>query len=452
MAANPQSAFLSTTPFHPSLSQMAARQFNEERRVQPGFDASKADSLFARGLSKVENKLKDTRDSLDWETIKRSPQKLKQKTKLVSYTVDEEFNALHEQFCAKIKGLKSLVSHTTAYVELVSRLLDHSREIAAAASDLFDPCFSLLHETKIEIRKQMKKVDLKSLEYVFPSTSAKARFEEEYRIWDDTRLYTSTVGNIDMAVMCELQWLASTVSGKVDQVLKYAATIEKHIRTRSHILLDYDTAYNVVDTLALKQKTEELSIKQSRQYYNSERKLDALLEDYNKINTALKEELPYFFKLLAAFIQPLHIMTYYVNLMVTYQFSTNILSLQEEFGISVEDLQSADFGAILERERLARVLLATDILETLTITQFRKSYFDSLTRSEVQPVSAVVSNFDPTAQYCKALFNFKGVEDGDLPFNGGDIIKVLDDSGSWWRGKLGAKTGTFPSNYVERCL
>lgn len=431
---------------------MTARGFNEESKVQTPLSLSKTSSFLARSLSRVENTLRDTGDYLDWETIKRLPHRLKQKTKLVSYTVDEEFDALHEQFCSKMKALRLLASYTTTYIEQVKGLLQHSKEVAAAAGELFDPCFSLPHETKIELRTKMKKVGLKSLDEVFPSTEAKALFQEEYRVWDDTRVYSATVDNIELAIMSELARLDTTVSEKVALVVKYSASIEKHIRTRSHVLLDYDRAYDTVDGLALKQKTAELTVKQGRQYYHAERKLGPLQEAYARINTLLKEELPYFFRLAAALIQQLHVLTYYVNLMVTYQFSSNLLGLREEFDICVEQLQCADFEALLVNDTAQKTLLAVAKLERLGITQFRKSYLESLTRSLTLPMSCVVSNYDPVAQYCKAIFNFKGVEPGDLPFDKGDIIKVFDDSGSWWRGQIGEQKGSFPSNYVERCL
>ena len=50
-----------------------------------------------------------------------------------------------------------------------------------------------------------------------------------------------------------------------------------------------------------------------------------------------------------------------------------------------------------------------------------------------------------------AMYNFKGDEEGDLPFRKGDVISVtaVDECG-WWTGKLKGKTGIFPANYVKR--
>ncbi|XP_033118497.1 growth factor receptor-bound protein 2-like [Anneissia japonica] len=52
----------------------------------------------------------------------------------------------------------------------------------------------------------------------------------------------------------------------------------------------------------------------------------------------------------------------------------------------------------------------------------------------------------------KAMFDFVPQEDGELSFNLGDVIDVLDDSdANWWRGCLNGKEGMFPTPYVQKC-
>ncbi|CAL8323717.1 unnamed protein product [Merluccius merluccius] len=53
------------------------------------------------------------------------------------------------------------------------------------------------------------------------------------------------------------------------------------------------------------------------------------------------------------------------------------------------------------------------------------------------------------SHYYLALYRFKAIEKDDLDFHPGDRIIVLDDSNEeWWRGKMGEKTGYFPTNYL----
>lgn len=49
----------------------------------------------------------------------------------------------------------------------------------------------------------------------------------------------------------------------------------------------------------------------------------------------------------------------------------------------------------------------------------------------------------------RALYTFEPTEPGELAFEKGDIIKVVDRGyKDWWRGQLKGRTGIFPVNYV----
>ena len=51
----------------------------------------------------------------------------------------------------------------------------------------------------------------------------------------------------------------------------------------------------------------------------------------------------------------------------------------------------------------------------------------------------------------RALHTFEPTEPGELGFEKGDVIKVVDRGyKDWWRGQLRGKTGIFPVNYVVR--
>jgi signal transducing adaptor molecule len=53
----------------------------------------------------------------------------------------------------------------------------------------------------------------------------------------------------------------------------------------------------------------------------------------------------------------------------------------------------------------------------------------------------------------RALYTFEPTESGELAFEKGDIIKVVDRGyKDWWRGQLKGRTGIFPVNYVVRFM
>eukprot|EP00516_Mucochytrium_quahogii_P004005 CAMPEP_0203761020 /NCGR_PEP_ID=MMETSP0098-20131031/14192_1 /ASSEMBLY_ACC=CAM_ASM_000208 /TAXON_ID=96639 /ORGANISM=" , Strain NY0313808BC1" /LENGTH=949 /DNA_ID=CAMNT_0050654823 /DNA_START=76 /DNA_END=2925 /DNA_ORIENTATION=- len=55
----------------------------------------------------------------------------------------------------------------------------------------------------------------------------------------------------------------------------------------------------------------------------------------------------------------------------------------------------------------------------------------------------------PGKQMCRAIYDFAAQEQGDLGFNAGDTIEILNIEGDWCTGSLRGQTGLFPRNYVE---
>ncbi|KAG8959514.1 ESCRT-0 subunit protein hse1 [Tulasnella sp. 419] len=65
-------------------------------------------------------------------------------------------------------------------------------------------------------------------------------------------------------------------------------------------------------------------------------------------------------------------------------------------------------------------------------------------------VAALTKSSSGSVTKVRALHNFEPTELGELAFEKGDIIKVVDRAyDNWWRGQLKGKTGIFPVNYVE---
>lgn len=56
----------------------------------------------------------------------------------------------------------------------------------------------------------------------------------------------------------------------------------------------------------------------------------------------------------------------------------------------------------------------------------------------------------PKLPQCRAMYNFEGVQPGDLSFKKGDIITLIKSEGSWWKGTINGVSGDFPSNYVQK--
>lgn len=71
---------------------------------------------------------------------------------------------------------------------------------------------------------------------------------------------------------------------------------------------------------------------------------------------------------------------------------------------------------------------------------------------QTQPAAAApqASALSAAPTRVRALYDFAPSEVGELAFNKGDIIRVLDSVYEhWWRGELRGEAGIFPVNYVE---
>ncbi|KAF7310468.1 Bar adaptor protein [Mycena chlorophos] len=58
----------------------------------------------------------------------------------------------------------------------------------------------------------------------------------------------------------------------------------------------------------------------------------------------------------------------------------------------------------------------------------------------------------PKVDYVVALYDYSAQADGDLSFNTGDRIEVVERGASaddWWTGRLNGQQGVFPGNYVQ---
>jgi amphiphysin len=59
---------------------------------------------------------------------------------------------------------------------------------------------------------------------------------------------------------------------------------------------------------------------------------------------------------------------------------------------------------------------------------------------------------EPVVRYVVALYDFEAQADGDLSFNTGDRIEIVEKTASaedWWTGRLHGQQGVFPGNYVQ---
>ena len=106
---------------------------------------------------------------------------------------------------------------------------------------------------------------------------------------------------------------------------------------------------------------------------------------------------------------------------------------------------------VLSNNSIRKNKVASDLLNLLSIINFRENFFGELTGSPplFKPERTLINNYDLDYKYCQAIFSFRGQQEGDLSFKAGAIIKIFDKSGGWWRGSIDDEVGLFPGNYVK---
>ncbi|KAG7193726.1 uncharacterized protein KQ657_000417 [Scheffersomyces spartinae] len=375
---------------------------------------------------------------MDWEALKRVPQMVKRKVKLGTNTFDEEFNLYFEDLTRLDKRLEALMKYCKVSTQETKTALKGLELIGLAFRDLYDP----LNGLPVEVKERLKNNVPTDQLFGSDSNSKRIQFEREYLNWENSKLFIDGVKDIVPAVEIELDQLVELMVKKTLQLQKIVNNIKTRCKLREASLYDYDIVFNEYEDLVIRLKTAPLSVKDSSKMFRLERKTEELRLVYQERNHSLKSELPHFFKLVDMIFKPLLEIFYYVHLTVTYQIHNNMNSLSDIFQITMDDL---DFNQIITcYERDTQTVQQS--LNNLGIINFTENYLADLTSSvpsykEIQPPD--------NNNYCQAIYNFNGVLAGDLKFKTNDMIKILNQSGSWWEGELNGEKGSFPSNYVK---
>ena len=130
---------------------------------------------------------------------------------------------------------------------------------------------------------------------------------------------------------------------------------------------------------------------------------------------------------------------------------------------------------MIELEMLESALLLDSMISSYNETQVRPAPTGSIPQAAKVPTKcpatpAKTLNTKPVTlnskevKWCKAEFDFEGVQDGDLSFSDGDVFKIIGSTVStnplgnnsvfqqglnWWEAEKDGKTGQIPGNRVQ---
>jgi amphiphysin len=388
-------------------------------------------SLVSQRLKTADSAVRATSHDIDWNGLKRTPQKLRLKViKDGSNTVDEMFDTLELEFSFLKQSINQLIKYSQKFQSAFIATLETSQEIGKSLTKFFDPYNNFRPEEQCN---------------------------DGFILWEVIHRYLEDIRSTQSEISKDLEETFQIISTKLNELLVLVKVIQKRINARTHSLLDYDKVYNNHEQLVTKEQTSGLTVKQSQQIFNLERKLKENKLKYDEINDVLKTELPYFFKLVGLFMSSLQQIIFYKQLTIYYQANLKLQPLREMLGSQTVPDKTfnhsttaliSNFDVKLTASLFTEKLLndfkskydpAADMIDKLSIVNFRETFLNELTGTSQQ-------NYP----FCEAIFSFNAQEKGDISIEVGDIIKILDKRSGWWKGELNGRIGMFPSNYVKQ--
>ncbi|KAI0696492.1 BAR-domain-containing protein [Cerioporus squamosus] len=394
----------------------------------------------------------------------RTPHLLTTKVGMSKKSSDPEFDDYARRFESIEKATEKLLKDSKAYTDAVTNLFTNAAEFAEHFSTIFHPLGS---------------------EYGLESKHPEA----EHTI-ANVEVYATTVEEMKASVVPELELIESRIVGPVKEFQGILKAIRKSITKREHKLVDYDRYNNSLTKLRDK---KEKTLNDEKNLFKLEQDFEIASNEYDFINTAMKNELPRFLVQATQFIDPLFHSFYYMQLNIFYLLLEKVNTFAEgKYDVSVPAAQIAsDFeakrGDALERVEALNItkrLISTSRLvqanrsvsggssslgRTATASStssaasrspststFKKAPLpppSSLSAPAAPPpyspaapgasfgAAAVAKKAPPpppplkpkpkpAAQYVVALYDFAAQAEGDLEFKAGDRIELVERTDS----------------------
>ncbi|KAG6902988.1 hypothetical protein C0995_008561 [Termitomyces sp. Mi166 len=304
----------------------------------------------------------------------------------------------------------------------------------------------------------------------------------------------------------ELELIESRILAPLKELQGTLKVIRKTITKRDHKLVDYDRFNNSLTKLRDK---KDKSLNDEKNLFKLEQDFEQATQEYEYINNALKVDLPRFMQLSTQFIDPLFNSFFYMTLNIYYIILEKMNTFAEDAKYDITNVTGAQIQQDYENKRTD----AWEVIESLGIVKrvISTSKFVQASRSQNSlgvgastatrtpsigsgsavsykkpppppPGAAAASRAPPPpyspassgsvassvaatkrpppppplkpkpkpqVQYVVALYDFAAQAEGDLSFNTGDRIEIVERTASaedWWTGRLNGQQGVFPGS------
>ncbi|KAJ3894934.1 hypothetical protein GG344DRAFT_86269 [Lentinula edodes] len=420
------------------------------------------------------------------KSVKRTPFMVTSKVGMSKKSNDPEFDDYQRHFSSMEQAVEKLLKDTKAFTDAVNHLFTSGAGYASHFSVIFHPIageYDLLgkHPDAAHTIKSVEK-------------------------------HETAMEELRSAVAPELELIESRIVGPTKEFQSVMKTIRKTITKRDHKLVDYDRFNNSLTKLRDK---KEKSLSDEKNLFKLEQDFEMATNEYEYINTALKQDLPRFMTLSTQFIDPLFHSFFYMQLNIFYILLEKMNNFSEEAKYDISNLPGNEITSNYESQRsdawsqIEELNITKRIISTSKFVQSNRaaagpgvsrttSSTSSLASSRSPPpsgfkkapppppfaashaappppytpsngpASAAASaaaakkapppppplkpkpKLAPKPQFVVALYDFAAQAEGDLSFNSGDRIEIVEKTASaedWWTGKLNGIQGVFPGKF-----
>ncbi|CAH0021749.1 unnamed protein product [Clonostachys rhizophaga] len=413
------------------------------------------------------------------KSLTRAPQQFKTKFNIGEHTKDAVYIDAERRFQELEKETKKLHDESKKYFEAINGMLNHQIEFSQAMTEIYKPISGRVSDPD-SIKPEGNPEGIEACEE-----------------------YEAVVKELQETMAPELEMIDTRVIRPANELMDVIKVIRKTALKREHKKLDYDRHRATLKKL---QDKKERSAKDEKAMWKAEGDVEQATQDFDYFNNLLKDELPKLFHLEQEFIQPLFQSFYYMQLNIFYTLHERMQRCDIGYfnlTLDIEDAFHEKRGDVQERtEALSIVrykttgqrrppkyqnrleagksqgLLTQGPGASASEKEKMGGHSPNLSDAEQNPPPPYTTGGSslstiaaakakppppkpkpsrlvaaaPAAETVTALYDYAAQADGDLSFQTGDVIEIIQrtqNENEWWSGKLKGKQGQFPGNYVR---
>ncbi|KAH9917360.1 BAR-domain-containing protein [Epithele typhae] len=282
------------------------------------------------------------------KAFSRTPHMLTSKIGMSKKSSDPEFDDYANRFESIEKATEKLLKDSKGYSEAVANLFTNAVDFGTHWATIFHP---LGGEYGLESRHPEAEPTIAHVDS-----------------------YAAVMEDLKSSVVPELELIESRVVGPIKEFQGILKAIRKSITKRQHKLVDFDRHNNSLSKLRDK---KDKSLSDEKNLFKLEQDFEIASNEYDFINTAMKNELPRFLIQAAQFIDPLFHSFYYMQLNIFYLLLDKLNGFAEgKYDVSIPAAQIASDYEGRRSDALERVEalnITSRILSTSRMVQANRS-------------------------------------------------------------------------------